>query len=274
MRTAATPLEPAAGSPPVGSAATAQVEIVIPVTTQQRDLALSIIRLHSFLAGDFPFSAHVTIAVSGGSDGVWATAQALSDSFAEVSAVRIGTPGRGAALRAVWSASSADVLAYTDTDLSIELAALVPLVQPLLAGQADLSIGTRLTAGSAPQQKPRREVVSCGYSLLLQAGLGAGFADAQCGFKGITRASARELLPRTSEAGWFFDIDLLLLAERAGLRICEVPVNAHGPSRRTRRRAGLRWRLPGGLLGGRLLGGPRLGGQRPAARRVSRGDTA
>jgi hypothetical protein len=228
----------------VASGLAAQVEIVIPVTSAQRDLALSLLRLHSFVAGQFPFSAHVTIACGAGNDGSWTTAQALAATFPEVSAVRIATPGRGAALRSIWPASGCDVLAYLDTDLSIDLSALTRLVEPLLSGRADMAIGTRLAAGSRPQASPRREVTSCGYSLLLQAGLGTGFADAQCGFKAMTRQSAARLLPLTSRAGWFFDYELLTLAEEAGLRVHEVPLN--GPAGRDgrpgRRQRTVRWR--------------------------------
>jgi hypothetical protein len=223
MEISALPLDTAA--PITRGMQPAQVEIVIPVTAHQRDLAKSVPRLHSFLAGPFPFSAHVTIAVAASSrTGQWAITQALAGSYAEVSAVRISAPGRGAALRSVWLTSQSDVLAYLDTDLSIDLAALIPLVEPLLSGTADVAIGTRLASGAQPQHAPRREITSCGYSLLVQAGIGTGFADAQCGCKAITRVSAHDLLPLTSGGSWFLDSELLILAERAGLRIREVPV--------------------------------------------------
>ena len=220
MTTSALPLATTARA----GAAASQVDIVIPVTSQQRDLALTVIRLHAFITGTFPFTARVTIADGGTSTGTRATASDLAASFGEVSAVPAGAPGRGAALRAAWARSQCEVLAYLDPDLSIDLTALVPLVEPLLQGHSDLTVGTRLTPGARPQRGPRREVTSCGYSLLVQAGLGTGLADVQCGCKAITRRSARELLPLTSDAGWFFDTELLTLADRAGLRIQEVGV--------------------------------------------------
>ncbi len=208
----------------------AHVDIVVPVTTHQRDLELIIIRLHSFLA-EFPFAAQVTIATASPSERTWTTARRLAGLFTEVSAVRTGATGRGPALRAVWAGSDADVLAYLDPDLSIDLAALVPLIEPLVAGTADVAVGTRLEPGAGPQRRARREVTSCGYGLLLQAGLGTGLADAQCGFKAITRDCARDLLPLTSDGDWFFDSELITLARRAGLRVHEVAVNEpFGPS--------------------------------------------
>ena len=134
-------------------------------------------------------------------------------------------PGRGRALRAIWSQSEAEVLAYMDVDLSTDLNALLPLVAPLLSGHSDLAIGTRLARGSRVVRGPKRELISRGYNLLLRTLLGARFSDAQCGFKAIRRDQARALLPLTQDTGWFFDTELLVLAERAGLRIHEIPVD-------------------------------------------------
>jgi putative flippase GtrA len=210
---------------PRGKPAQPQVEIVVPVRNEERDLAPGIRRLCSYLRLSFPFTARVTIADNGSSDRTWAVAAALRDEFAEVEAVRLAEPGRGRALRAIWSASGAEVLAYMDVDLSTDLNALLPLVAPLLSRHSDVAIGSRLARGSQVVRGPRREVLSRGYNLLLHATLGAGFSDAQCGFKAIRREHAAALLPLTTDNGWFFDTELLILAERAGLRIHEVPVD-------------------------------------------------
>ncbi len=202
-----------------------QVDIVVPVKDEERDLAPSVRRLCSYLREQFPFTARITIADNGSTDKTWAVATALSREFASVSAIHMEEPGRGRALRAIWAASDADVLAYMDVDLSTDLNALLPLVAPLLSGHSDIAIGTRLARGSRVIRGPRREVISRSYNLLLRASLGAEFTDAQCGFKAIRRDQARALLPLTQDTGWFFDTELLVLAERAGLRIHEVPVD-------------------------------------------------
>jgi putative flippase GtrA len=203
----------------------AQVEIVIPVRNEEHDLAPSVRRLHAFLRDQFPIGTRVTIADNGSTDGTWAQALALQAELAAVQAVRLERPGRGGALRAVWSASDADVYAYMDVDLSTDLNALFPLLAPLLSGHSDVAIGTRLARGARVVRGPRREVISRCYNLLLHATLGTGFSDAQCGFKAIRADAARQLLPLTTDYGWFFDTELLVLAERAGLRIHEVPVD-------------------------------------------------
>jgi putative flippase GtrA len=125
----------------------------------------------------------------------------------------------------VWSCSDAPVLAYMDVDLSTDLAALAPLVAPLISGHSDLAIGTRLSRNSRVVRGPKREIISRCYNLILKSTLAAGFSDAQCGFKAIRADVARELLPYVEDTGWFFDTELLVLAERTGLRIHEVPVD-------------------------------------------------
>jgi len=217
--------EPAAEPSPASGPAGVQAEIVIPVRNEERDLAPSVRRLDAHLHDRFPFTARITIVDNGSSDGTWAQAQALESELAPVRAVRLERPGRGGALRAVWSASDAAVVAYMDVDLSTDLNALLPLLAPLLSGHSDVAIGTRLARGARVIRGPRREIISRCYNLLLHAALGTGFSDAQCGFKAIRADAARALLPLTTDTGWFFDTELLTLAERAGLRIHEVPVD-------------------------------------------------
>ncbi len=202
-----------------------QVDIVVPVRNEERDLAPSVRRLVSYLRECFPFSARVTIADNGSTDATWAIASRLARDLPEVRAIHMDLPGRGRALRAIWSESGAEVLAYMDVDLSTDLNALLPLVAPLLSGHSDLAIGTRLARGSRVIRGPKRELISRSYNLLLRTLMGARFSDAQCGFKAIRRDQARALLPLIQDTGWFFDTELLVLAERAGLRIHEIPVD-------------------------------------------------
>jgi glycosyltransferase involved in cell wall biosynthesis len=204
---------------------TPQLEIVVPVKNEEHDLAPSVTRLVGYLRNAFPFTARVTIADNGSTDGTWPEARALEARFLEVRAVHLDLPGRGRALHQVWSSSDAEVLAYMDVDLSTDLNALLPLVAPLLSGHSDLAVGSRLARGSRVVRGPKREIISRCYNLLLRVTLGARFSDAQCGFKAIGAFQARQLLPLVEDRGWFFDTELLVLAERAGLRIHEVPVD-------------------------------------------------
>jgi glycosyltransferase involved in cell wall biosynthesis len=237
-----------------------EVEIVVPVRNEERELGPNVRLLVAHLRDGFPFTARITIADNGSTDATWAVARELTDAYPGlVRAVRLDLPGRGRALRAVWSASDADVVAYLDVDLSTDLAALLPLVAPLMAGHADIAIGSRLAPGARVQRGLKRTVLSRGYNLLLRATLEVGFSDAQCGFKALRGEAARSLLPSVSDNGWFFDTELLVLAERAGLRIHEVPVQwADSPDSRVRILATIAgdlrgiWRLGRGLRLGSL----------------------
>jgi glycosyltransferase involved in cell wall biosynthesis len=202
-----------------------QIDIVVPVKNEEHDLAPNVTRLVGYLRDGFPFTARVTIADNGSTDGTWLVARSLAAAFAEVRAVHLDLPGRGRALHKAWSASDAELLAYMDVDLSTDLNALLPLVAPLLSGHSDIAIGTRLAHGARVIRGPKRELISRCYNLLLRVALRTKFSDAQCGFKAIRACQARQLLPLVADRGWFFDTELLVLAERAGLRIHEVPVD-------------------------------------------------
>jgi putative flippase GtrA len=143
----------------------------------------------------------------------------------QVVAFHLDEKGRGRALQAVWSSSDAGILAYMDVDLSTDLDALLPLVAPLISGHSDLAIGSRLSRNSRVIRGAKRELISRCYNVLLRGTLAARFSDAQCGFKAIRKDVAIQLLPLIEDNEWFFDTELLVLAERTGLRIHEVPVD-------------------------------------------------
>jgi putative flippase GtrA len=201
------------------------VEIVVPVHNEEHVLEASVSRLHGYLAASFPFAFQITIADNASTDGTWPLARRLAGRLPHVRAVHIAKAGRGRALRQVWSASDADVVAYMDADLSTGLEALLPLVAPLVSGHSDLAIGTRLANGAAVVRGPRRELISRCYNLLLRTTMRARFSDAQCGFKAGRTEVVQALLPSVEDQAWFFDTELLLAAQRRGLRIHEVPVD-------------------------------------------------
>jgi putative flippase GtrA len=203
----------------------AVVDIIIPVHNEEADLGPSVRRLDGFLAEHFPYSYAITIADNASNDGTWELARELAAQLPRVRAVHLDQKGRGRALKAVWSASSAPILAYMDVDLSTDLRALLPLVAPLISGHSDIAIGTRLSRASRVVRGPKRELISRGYNLILKGALAASFSDAQCGFKAIRASVAADLLPLVQDDNWFFDTELLVIAQRAGLRIHEVPVD-------------------------------------------------
>ncbi|MDP9074559.1 MAG: glycosyltransferase, partial [Actinomycetota bacterium] len=204
---------------------TVDVEITVPVYNEEKDLEVSLRRLHRYLTERFPLTWVVTIADNASQDQTWGIACRLAGELDGVRAVHLDKQGRGRALRAVWSASTAAVVAYMDVDLSTDLDALLPLVAPLLSGHSDVAIGSRLAPGARVARGPKRDLISRSYNLILHATLHNVFSDAQCGFKAVRGDIARALLPLVEDDGWFFDTELLVLAEHNGLRIHEVPVD-------------------------------------------------
>ncbi|HEX8973116.1 bifunctional glycosyltransferase family 2/GtrA family protein [Oryzihumus sp.] len=201
------------------------LDVVIPVHNEEQALPACVRRLAGHLHATFPYPFRITVADNASTDRTWEVALGLAASMPEVSAVHLDQKGRGRALRAVWSASEAPILAYMDVDLSTDLDALWPLVAPLMSGHSDVAIGSRLARGARVVRGAKREVISRAYNLILRAALGARFSDAQCGFKAVRADVAAELLPLVEDPTWFFDTELLVLAERSGLRIHEVPVD-------------------------------------------------
>jgi putative flippase GtrA len=202
-----------------------QVDIIVPVHNEAHVLVDNVERLQRYLSYRFPFSWRVTVVDNASTDATWNIAQRLSASIPGVHALHLDRKGRGLALRTAWERSDAEVVAYMDVDLSTDLDALLPLVAPLVSGHSDIAIGSRLSRGARVVRGPRRELISRAYNLLLRLVLRTGFRDAQCGFKGGRAATVRALLPLIEDDGWFFDTELLVLAERSGLRIHEVPVD-------------------------------------------------
>jgi glycosyltransferase involved in cell wall biosynthesis len=203
----------------------AVIEIVIPIHDEAAVLERSVRRVHDYVRTALPFRCLVTIADNASTDASPAIGGSLAAELEDVSYLRLEEKGRGRALRTAWSRSLADVVVYMDVDLSTDLRALGPLVAPLVSGHSALAIGTRLGHGSHVTRGPKREIISRCYNRLLRATLHAGFTDAQCGFKAVRRDIAAVLLPQVRDQAWFFDTELLVLAERSGLRIHEVPVD-------------------------------------------------
>jgi putative flippase GtrA len=201
------------------------LDLVIPVYNEEADLEPCVRRVHAYLVTAFPYAFQITVADNASTDDTLAVATRVAAELPCVSVVHLDCKGRGHALKAVWSSSPAPVLAYMDVDLSTDLAALLPLVAPVISGHSDLAIGSRLSHDSRVVRGLKREIISRGYNLLLRGTLAVRFSDAQCGFKAIRKDVAAQLLPLVQDTGWFFDTELLVLAQRGGMRIHEVPVD-------------------------------------------------
>lgn len=203
----------------------ATVDITVPVFNEERDLARCVERLMTYMTAHFPYSFALTIADNASTDSTYAIAQTLAETYEPVRVVHLDIKGRGNALREIWKTSESPILAYMDVDLSTDLNALEPLIASLVSGHSDVAIGTRLGRGSRVVRGSQREFISRSYNLLLRSVLQTTFSDAQCGFKAIRADVAKIVLPYTTDGAWFFDTELLVLAQRCQLRVHEIPVD-------------------------------------------------
>lgn len=219
-----------------------RVNVTLPVYNEAAQLAGSVRRVTEFLATLPQWRWELVIADNGSTDGTRQMAEELAGEYREdrsqipeagcpildrpitLRVVHLDQAGRGRALREVWLTSDADVLSFMDIDLSTDLAHLPELIGVVTEGRADLAIGSRLLPGSQTTRGWKRELLSRGYNWLLHRALGLRVADAQCGFKAISRRAAQALLPQVADTGFFFDTELLVLAQRQGWRIAELPV--------------------------------------------------
>ena len=199
------------------------VDVVIPVYNEEHILAQSIATLRGFLEENLAQEWKIIVADNASTDKTCEIAQALSQEHRDIVTMHLNEKGRGRALRKAWLESAADIVSYMDVDLSTELAAFPKLIQAIEDGY-DIAIGSRLLRGSSVKRSFKRELTSRSYNFVIKAMFFTKFSDAQCGFKALSSKAAQELVPLIQDQEWFFDTELLILAEKKGYRIREIPV--------------------------------------------------
>jgi len=206
--------------------AATRVDAVIPVYNEQHVLERSITTLHAFLDEHLPYDWRIVIADNASTDDTLKVAQRLGEQLRRVNVLHLAQKGRGRALRAAWLGSDADVVSYMDVDLSTDLAAYPPMIRAIAEEGYDVATGRRLGRGArVERRKLQREITSRGYNLIIKLGFRTHFTDAQCGFKAVSRRAADALVPLIRDNEWFFDSELLILAEKKGYRIKQIPVH-------------------------------------------------
>ncbi|MSP22663.1 MAG: glycosyltransferase family 2 protein [Dehalococcoidia bacterium] len=203
----------------------ATVDMILPVYNEERELEQSVRTVLRWFEDHPEHQWRVVVADNASTDGTLAIARRLEEELpGRVVALHIPTKGRGIALRTAWLTTEADVCAYMDVDLATDLSAIPALVDPIARGEVDLAYGTRLHRLSQTTRGLKREFISRTYITILKVAAGLRVSDAQCGFKAISRQAARELVPLVKDTQWFFDSELLLIAQKNGYRLREVPV--------------------------------------------------
>jgi glycosyltransferase involved in cell wall biosynthesis len=199
-----------------------RVDIVIPVYNEERALPAAIAELRTRLDG-WKYEPRLVIADNASIDRTEEIGRELGQA-AGTDYVRIAEKGRGRALKQVWLDSDADAVSYMDVDLSTGLEALTPLIDAVLEEGYQVATGSRTMAGSRITRSSGRRTLTWFYNRIIRLVMGVHFSDAQCGFKALSHAAAQELMPLVQDNNWFFDTELLVLAEKSGYRIKDVPV--------------------------------------------------
>jgi glycosyltransferase involved in cell wall biosynthesis len=199
------------------------VDIVVPVYNEEEAIEPCVDRLRGFLQEEFAHDWRIVIANNGSTDRTLEIAQRLAAGDSRIHVANLNRKGRGLALRTTWGESTADVVSYMDVDLSTNLRYFPLLVEGLRCGY-DIAVGSRLMQASIVARRFKREILSRGFNLLIRLLFWTRFSDAQCGFKAMRREAADLLIPHVQNNRWFFDAELLILAEKNGFRIFEAPV--------------------------------------------------
>lgn len=206
--------------------ATFRVDAVIPVYNEEHVLARSVATLHDFLAGHLTYDWRIVVADNASTDGTLAVAENLAKRYERVEVIHLDLKGRGRALRKAWLESRADIVSYMDVDLSTDLNAYPPMIRAIAQGRADIATGRRLGKGAKVEgRKLLREITSRGYNTIIKLGFRTRFRDAQCGFKAVSREAADALIPLIQNNEWFFDTELLIIAEKKGYKVRQIPVH-------------------------------------------------
>ena len=204
----------------------ASVDVVIPVLNEEAALPGCVDRLRDFMAAELgKHTWKIVVADNGSSDGTLEVAKRYTKQHPkQVGVVHLDVRGRGRALRRAWLESDADVVSYMDVDLSTELEAFPKIVHAIVDEGYHLAFGSRLAKGARTNRSLKRELISRSYNLLVRGVMQTRFRDAQCGFKALSRSAAQVLVPQVVNNHWFFDTELLVIAEKRGFRLKEIPV--------------------------------------------------
>jgi glycosyltransferase involved in cell wall biosynthesis len=203
------------------------VEIVVPVYNEEREIEANILKLSAFCVDSLPsYDWRIIIADNASTDNTPVISATLAKKNPRINHFRLEQKGRGRAVKQVWSQSKTDFCAYMDLDLSTDLDHFPKLLGALENGY-DIAIGSRLAKGARVEGRTFiRELTSRALNFLfIQMFFHTKFTDAQCGFKAVSRNVVDDLIPQIQDNGWFFDGELLIVAEKSGYKIYEEPVH-------------------------------------------------
>ncbi len=200
------------------------LDVVVPVYNEEDVLEKNVLTVYKFLEKSVSIPWQIVIADNASTDRTLDIAKNLSKRYERIRYIHLDEKGRGRALKRAWSESSADIMCYTDVDLAYDLEALPRLIQEIQKGHS-IATGNRYDNRSKMDRGLKRTILSYGYKTLARWILKTQLHDFQGGIKAITKSVRAEVLPKVQDTKWFFDTELLVLAEKMGHPIVQIPVS-------------------------------------------------
>lgn len=200
------------------------VFVTVPVRNEERFIEHCLLRLQGVLSRA-PSPSVLSVAEDGSSDRTKEILDAIQQRMPGLVVAKNDRPlGRGLALRRLWGHVDAEIFAFIDADLATGPEAILQVIDAVRKG-ADVAVGSRYCPGAKVHRPPLRQVVSRIYNLLCRTVFGGQVMDHQCGLKAFSRRAIRQLLPESREDSWFWDTEMIALAQRQGLHVVEIPVD-------------------------------------------------
>ncbi len=203
------------------------LSIVLPIYNEESVLESNVLRLRSYMKSAFKCKWEIVIADNFSTDQTPSIGQKLAESYSEVKYLRIDRKGVGIALKTAWDSSRADVQCHVDGDLPFDFDDIKRVIQAAQEGY-DVCFGSRFAVGSFTDAKPLRRYLSIVFHYWIKLLFSYEYSDI-CGIKAVRREAFSVLSPHLSSDGWFFNTELMLLADRANMSIKEVPVRVKDP---------------------------------------------
>jgi len=204
------------------------LEITIPVLNEERSLEKQILKILAFVQTlDHDNKSYsLVIADNGSSDNTRAIGMRMANEISSIKYIRLPKPGVGLALKTSWGESTADIVGYMDLDLSTDITHLNDVVKKFENMDVQIVNGSRLLKNSQViGRKLLREITSRGFNFLITILFGIQFTDGMCGFKFLRRDILESIHANgANNDGWFYSTELLIIGEKLGYSICEIPV--------------------------------------------------
>jgi dolichyl-phosphate beta-glucosyltransferase len=200
------------------------LSIVVPAYNEGRRLPETLPRVLDFVQTR-EYSSEVIVVDDGSTDSTAGVAEEIAGNAAFVRLIRNEHRGKGYAVKTGALAAEGDYVFLCDADLSMPIEEVTNFLPPALEGY-DVAIGSREVEGARRYDEPAmRHLMGRVFNTLVRLLAVRGFQDTQAGFKCFTREAAREMFPYQTMDGFGFDVEILFIAQKSGLRIVEVPIN-------------------------------------------------